>query len=179
MSESNGKNLESENEEKVTPPQGGRKASLPYFSKNCATSSCHLPLVDSNPAAAKNHGLGQAGTISPEKTGKRRFRLIETAARAEFHLLRQSIAPFATVAAAPATMTHQVLLFSRQGCHLCDEAEEVLLRHGLAPHKIDIDASTELRERYDTCVPVVVIDGKERFRGRINEVLLHRLLRHG
>lgn len=76
-------------------------------------------------------------------------------------------------------MTHQVLLFSRQGCHLCDEAEEVLLRHGLAPHKIDIDASPELRERYDTCVPVVVIDGKERFRGRINEVLLHRLLRHG
>lgn len=76
-------------------------------------------------------------------------------------------------------MTHQVLLFSRQGCHLCDEAEQVLVRHGLVPHKIDIDASPELRARYDTCVPVVVIDGQERFRGRINEVLLHRLLRHG
>lgn len=76
-------------------------------------------------------------------------------------------------------MTHQVLLFSRPGCHLCDEAEQVLVRHGLKPHKIDIDASPELHDRYDTCVPVVVINGKERFRGRINEVLLQRLLRHG
>jgi glutaredoxin len=76
-------------------------------------------------------------------------------------------------------MTHQVLLFSRPGCHLCEEAEQVLVRHGLVPHTIDIDASPELRTRYDTCVPVVVIDGKERFRGRINEVLLKRLMRHG
>ena len=75
-------------------------------------------------------------------------------------------------------MTHQVLLFTRQGCHLCDDAEAVLVRHGLAADKIDIDASPELRSRYDTCVPVVVINGKERFRGRVNEVLLERLLRH-
>lgn len=75
--------------------------------------------------------------------------------------------------------SHQVLLFSREGCHLCDEAETILIRHGLAPLKIDIDASEELRQRYDTCVPVVVIDGRERFRGRVNEVLLTRLLRHG
>lgn len=74
---------------------------------------------------------------------------------------------------------HQVLLFTRQGCHLCDDAEALLTSHGLSPTKIDIDASAELRDRYDTCVPVVVIDGKERFRGRVNPVLLQRLLRHG
>ena len=71
----------------------------------------------------------------------------------------------------------QVLLFTRPGCHLCEEAEAILKRHNLSPQKIDIDASPELRAKYDTCVPVVVIDGKERFRGQVNEVLLKRLLR--
>ena len=72
-----------------------------------------------------------------------------------------------------------VLLFTRDGCHLCEEADELLRRHGLAPTAIDIDADPLLRQRYDTCVPVVVIDGKERFRGKVNEVLLQRLIRHG
>jgi glutaredoxin len=74
-------------------------------------------------------------------------------------------------------MPQQVLLFTRVGCHLCDEAEALLVHHGLSPRKIDVDASPELRAKYDACVPVVVIDGKERFRGRVNEVLLRRLLK--
>jgi glutaredoxin len=74
-------------------------------------------------------------------------------------------------------MPRQVLLFTRSGCHLCEKAEAVLRQHGLSPQKIDVDANSELRDRYDTCVPVVVIDGKERFRGRVNEVLLKRLLK--
>lgn len=74
-------------------------------------------------------------------------------------------------------MPHQVLLFTRTGCHLCEEAEELLVRRGLAPLKIDVDTDPQLREKYDACVPVVVIDGKERFRGQVNEVLLKRLLK--
>jgi glutaredoxin len=74
-------------------------------------------------------------------------------------------------------MPSQVLLFTRSGCHLCDEAEEILVRHGVSPRKFDVDANPELRQKYDTCVPVVVIDGRERFRGRVNEVLLKRLLK--
>jgi glutaredoxin len=74
-------------------------------------------------------------------------------------------------------MPHQVLLFTRAGCHLCEEAEELLVRYGLTPLKIDVDADPQLREKYDTCVPVVVMDGKERFRGHVNEVLLKRLLK--
>ena len=70
----------------------------------------------------------------------------------------------------------RVVLYTRAGCHLCDEARDLLIRHGLRPESVDIDADAELRERYDTCVPVVVIDGVERFRGRVNEVLLRRLL---
>jgi glutaredoxin len=74
-------------------------------------------------------------------------------------------------------LQHQVTLYTRAGCHLCDEAEALLSRYGISPELVDIDANAELRNRYNTCVPVVVIDGRERFRGRVNEILLKRLLR--
>jgi glutaredoxin len=70
----------------------------------------------------------------------------------------------------------QVVLYTRQGCHLCDDALALLRRHGLTPNIVDIDADPALRERFDTCVPVVEFDGQVRFRGRVNEVLLRRLL---
>lgn len=41
---------------------------------------------------------------------------------------------------------------------------------------VDIDQDPRLRERFDQCVPVVEIDGKIRFRGKVNPVLLDRLL---
>jgi glutaredoxin len=70
----------------------------------------------------------------------------------------------------------QVVLYTRAGCHLCDDALAVLQRHGLSPRLVDIDSESAFRERYNECVPVVEIDGKERFRGRVNEMLLSRLL---
>jgi glutaredoxin len=70
-----------------------------------------------------------------------------------------------------------VVVYSRVGCHLCDEACEILKQHGLKPEVVDIDADPNLREQYTECVPVVLIDGRERFRGRVNEFLLRRLLR--
>jgi glutaredoxin len=69
-----------------------------------------------------------------------------------------------------------VVLYSRQGCHLCDDAEQTLLQHGLTPAVIDIDTDPQLKFRFDTCVPVVEIDGRVRFRGRVNPVLLRRIL---
>jgi glutaredoxin len=70
----------------------------------------------------------------------------------------------------------EVIVYSRTGCHLCDDALALLRRHGLKPSVVDIDADPQLRERYNVCVPVVVIDGRERFRGRVDERLLRRLL---
>jgi Glutaredoxin-like domain (DUF836) len=72
-----------------------------------------------------------------------------------------------------------VVLYSRTGCCLCDEAWEVLekYRDGLPPTVVvDIDSDPVLLERFSTCIPVVEIDGKVRFRGRVNEVLLRRLI---
>ncbi len=73
--------------------------------------------------------------------------------------------------------SHQVVLYTRYGCHLCEEAERMLVEYGQRPTIVDIDGDPELRKRFDTCVPVVEIDGKIRFRGLVNPTLLRRLLR--
>src|SRR5262245_40063518 len=65
----------------------------------------------------------------------------------------------------------QVTLYTRQGCHLCDDAQALLVECGLQPQLVDIDADPTLRARYSECVPVVEIDGKVRFRGRVDRVL--------
>ena len=72
------------------------------------------------------------------------------------------------------------VMYTRAGCHLCDDAWELLAQYrdqnGFTLEKQDVDASPELRERFGECVPVVVVNGKVRFRGRVNPVLLERLL---
>ena len=73
-------------------------------------------------------------------------------------------------------MPHQATIYTRAGCHLCEEAQAMLNRYGIRPELVDIDRNPALFERYDECVPVVFIDGIERFRGRVNEVLLKRIL---
>ena len=72
-----------------------------------------------------------------------------------------------------------VKLYTRKSCHLCDAARDMLVEHGVEPQLIDIDENRSLCERFDTCVPVVEIDGKVRFRGRVEPVLLKRLLSAG
>ena len=71
----------------------------------------------------------------------------------------------------------KVELLTRSGCHLCEEARALLESYGLVVEPIDIDEHPDLREQYCDCIPVVRIDGVVRFRGRVNEVLLQRLLR--
>jgi len=71
-----------------------------------------------------------------------------------------------------------VILYTRNGCHLCVEARQTLVEHGLQPRLLDIDQDEALRSQFDTCVPVVKIDGKIRFRGRVDPVLLRRLLKN-
>jgi glutaredoxin len=70
----------------------------------------------------------------------------------------------------------ECLLLTRPGCCLCDEADELLRRHGLTPKIVNIDEHGDLNERYTNCVPVVFLDGKRRFTGKVDERLLKRLL---
>ncbi len=73
----------------------------------------------------------------------------------------------------------RIVLYTRPGCHLCDLARETLQNMATACRRRSKWTSTadpSLRRGFSTCVPVVEIDGKIRFRGRINEVLLRRLI---
>ena len=69
-----------------------------------------------------------------------------------------------------------IVLYTRAGCCLCEDAHTLLTSFGVQPKIVDIDSDAALREKFTTCVPVVEIDGKVRFRGRVNAVLLRRLL---
>jgi glutaredoxin len=70
-------------------------------------------------------------------------------------------------------------LYTRRGCGLCEEARQMLDAFAARLpdiETVDIDQSDELRERFTDCVPVLELDGKVRFRGRISPILLRRLL---
>lgn len=84
-------------------------------------------------------------------------------------------------ASRPGRRFHRVRVYSRDGCHLCDEAVELLwdFRYGAylpTAEVVDISADPELEAKFKTQIPVVEFDGRIRFRGRINEVLLRRLI---
>jgi glutaredoxin len=66
----------------------------------------------------------------------------------------------------------EVLLYTRAGCHLCDEAKEQLreLRKQAAftLREVDIDQDPELRQRYNDEVPVIFIHGRKAFKYRLD-----------
>jgi glutaredoxin len=70
-----------------------------------------------------------------------------------------------------------VVLYTRRGCCLCNEAKVLLEKYGLVVSEVDIDVDPILREKFNECVPVVYIEGHERFRGRIDPRLLMRIVR--
>lgn len=81
--------------------------------------------------------------------------------------------------ARPGRRFHKLILYTRAGCHLCEEARAILDRHARwlpAVVEVDIDHDPRLVERFGSCVPVVSFDGKVRFRGRVSPALLRRLI---
>ena len=61
----------------------------------------------------------------------------------------------------------RVILYSREGCHLCDLARDVILaeRSGtvFAFDEVDIGGDDALELQYGIRIPVVFVDGIERF----------------
>ena len=54
-----------------------------------------------------------------------------------------------------------LVLYSREGCHLCDDARAVLERIGHPFEEVDIETDPELHRRYLERIPVVALDGVE------------------
>jgi glutaredoxin len=71
-------------------------------------------------------------------------------------------------------------VYTRSQCCCCHKAIDLLRdyqrRYAFQMAEVDIDADPELVARYNTEVPVVAVNGKVRFRGVVNPVLLERLL---
>lgn len=80
----------------------------------------------------------------------------------------------------PGQRFRTAVLYSRANCPLCEEAEALLADYArfLPPLTIvDISTDPELTEQHGTSIPVVEFDEQIRFRGRVSEVLLRRLIR--
>jgi glutaredoxin len=67
----------------------------------------------------------------------------------------------------------EVILYSRNGCHLCEVVKETLERlvHRAAFtwREVDIDGDEELRKKFNEEVPVVFIDGRKAFKYSMEE----------
>jgi glutaredoxin len=70
----------------------------------------------------------------------------------------------------------EVVLVTRQGCHLCDEALDALRALGVEPQLRDVDADDDLYALYDWRVPVIVADGRVIAEGRIDQEVLRKAL---
>jgi len=70
----------------------------------------------------------------------------------------------------------RLVLYSRPGCHLCDDARVVLERIGEPFDEVDIDSDDELFKRYLERIPVVTLNGEELFEFEVDEAALRRRL---
>ena len=73
-----------------------------------------------------------------------------------------------------------VTLYSRPGCHLCDEARESLKRvQTRAPFtlsEVNIESDDTLHKRYLERIPVVSVGGRDLFDYEVDEDALVRLI---
>jgi glutaredoxin len=65
-----------------------------------------------------------------------------------------------------------VIVYSRPGCHLCDDAKAAIQNTGCTDlftlEEVNIESDEELLRKYQYDIPVVTIDGVEAFRHRID-----------
>jgi glutaredoxin len=73
-----------------------------------------------------------------------------------------------------------IVVYCREACDCCRKALALLepyrKRHKFRLETIDVDGDAQLAAEHGASVPVVAVNGKVRFRGVVNPVLLERLL---
>ena len=74
-------------------------------------------------------------------------------------------------------------IYSRPGCHLCDEMKAVVRRaigsiqEPITFEEIDISTDSDLEARYGLEIPVLLVNGKKTAKYRVSEQELARMLR--
>jgi glutaredoxin len=78
------------------------------------------------------------------------------------------------------TKTH-VILYTRPGCHLCEEVKREMLAAGCADEymleEVNIDTDPALLERYGWEIPVVLINNVKAFKYKLTADEFKRKLR--
>ena len=79
------------------------------------------------------------------------------------------------------TKRAQVRLYTRPGCHLCEEARREMLSAGCADEfqleEINIDDDPALKQAYGQQIPVITINGREAFRYRLTAAAFRQQIR--
>ncbi len=74
----------------------------------------------------------------------------------------------------------RVTLYSRPGCHLCDDAraviEAVCAEVGEAYEEVDITTDGDLEDRYGDEIPVTLVDGRQHDFWRVDAARLRAAL---
>jgi glutaredoxin len=82
---------------------------------------------------------------------------------------------------APAPEAPRVTLYSKPGCHLCDDARAVIdmvcNQLGEAYAEVDITAEADLAARFAEEIPVTFVDGQQHDFWRVDADRLRRALR--
>jgi glutaredoxin len=72
-------------------------------------------------------------------------------------------------------------IYSRPGCHLCDDAKEAVeragRRHDFVLRILNIEDDPQLKAAYGSEIPVVFINGIKAFKFRVDEAQLERKLK--
>lgn len=79
------------------------------------------------------------------------------------------------------TTKPHVTLYTKPGCHLCDEAKAEMLAAEVEDEytfeEINIEQDREAHERYKFEIPVVFIDGHKAFKYRLSAAEFRRRIR--
>jgi glutaredoxin len=65
-----------------------------------------------------------------------------------------------------------VIVYSRPGCHLCDEAKAAIEKSNCSDHytleEVNIESDDGLLKKYQYDIPAITIDGVEAFKHRVD-----------
>jgi len=79
-------------------------------------------------------------------------------------------------------MTTLIELYTRPGCHLCEDAKRVILgassKFDLQLCERNVEDSAEMESNYGEEIPVIFINGRQVFKHRITAAQLEGYLSH-
>ena len=91
--------------------------------------------------------------------------------------------PFFLIIMQEVSSRRHVIIYSRPGCHLCDEAKAAIQNAGCSDRfsldEVNIESDDELLRKYKYDIPVIAIDGTETFIHRVtSEDFRQAILNH-